>query len=46
MSNIDSETAEIWIKRDFKVWAWAYFIMTIWNITVKQFVKDIVFQDA
>ena len=28
LSNIDSETAEILIKRDFEFWAWAsHFIM-------------------
>ena len=32
LSNIDSETAEILIKRDFEFWAWASHFIMIWNI--------------
>ena len=34
LSNIDSETAEIYKKGDFEFWAWAPHFIMIWNITV------------
>ena len=49
LSNIDSETAEMYQKGDFEVWACmgtARFIM-IWNITVRcKFWRTYLFQDA
>ena len=47
LSNIDSETAEIWIKRDFEFWVWASHFIMIWNITVRyKFWRTYLFQDA
>ena len=47
LSNIDSELAEIKIKRDFEFWAWASHFIMIWNITVRyKFWRTFLLQDA